>query len=1501
MIQIKRNNYVDGQFIDVDDFKVEQNYVLDRLRSNSLNLGANGVIDLVGLKVIPDTIMVEPIIRSAVEVAIDPSPDINASNPQNFTLFPGNLGGSSIKLYTVFSTKTANVQRVDLRITRNNGMTEELDLIVRVQNLIDPTNPLSPLANTASLSEIQLSTLDIPEVESDEFLELDFSNESSGQGISVLPNSYYALVLEYRRPVGSTTDLRFFHGPLNQNSALDEDEFSWVLVGSSFTQGFQNSNGIFQEFQLYNRVYTSAVTVTPGQAHIAGNRVTVDPDQFRFLQVPDRRNVDGNGNFVSNYVVLRYAEVFTDPELVQSTRNTSNTRIKDSSSVVVLTQPQWDELISDELQQGLFLLLAVVNDSNIVSVFDKKTFSIPQNTTNLAFHDWLNPRNVTPIDEASLIQQARPTDFIFFVSNVPAQVPLTDAFGNVQRYSTTVRNELGEVIHRAGDPILDDIVRVVTNISLDNGNNTRTLELAVTSEVGTGREFRNYAATISNLSDNPFDDVFSFNFNTDQLAPNVVYNFVAFTRRGLPIFIQDYNRVIANLQTDGSIENIRNKTFTTFLDQTSRTIVINEDLQLGAFNPASDTPQPGVIQYVPTLIQNEVPTPVGVVLTEDVIPTTKTLLSSASFTFSPVPMVRADLITKIRTTDVEVQSAYDAGDIQILVDNGDGLGPVDITFSGLTDRDRGGNGAAILVQGDIDSSVQLDDAETFDVKTREFVGIDVETGEPFGGRDNTNNSAAFSPFGPAQVGGSSDIREFQVLARGFNGVVAPFSNAGFNDGDSVYIFINDRPALDNNGNAITFTFDSAGPTTVTIPTIFALGTKQYLREKQVFSIENTTSATPGTVLIDTGLDADEESRELGQVIFSDVEIPTSINTSAIVTIQYNGVETTEADIDYFKTKFKPIGTRDGFKISNTNVVSSIDEFISVPEAFALTANDNAQSVSPTTFKSVAIFVDGINITSLISPIGPKTIVADDGATLQPNQIAFDPTEGTIKFFKTVAIDGYTISEAPTDFTRLSVTYFKLDTKFIFNTVTDAFYDPKYDINNDGHIDEQDLNIFTRAFGTSLGDVNYLAAADFNNDGVIDDVDLSAFREHFGTVALGEPDYSDATTARLGAMLIVKDNNYLVQVNAVRAFSRSPDAIAPTGRTVIFLDDTTPVSQPGNYQVIFGFAAAMKLGFIQTEIETERPLLGRFNLNNIKMFETLDPTNTREITQVETNPLPNANNRFDSLLTFTPAVTSSSDFTIKAQWSEAGIAILDSADLIIPQKYELLDRKVYGPFKLQYLEADFDDDGTSISFTLKPTDATLADGSPDPTGTHINGIPLSELAFTVHLTVPNSDDTSSTIWSWHNIQPTGIDNKIKLEYNEQLFLEHRNKGKDGIEVLTPFGLGSSQVTLKPKYAGGHLENDLGNVSVIRSDAQSRFVVPHTHMSEREGGILTSESIRFDDILARLETGNMTDIVYKLLDIIEEQERQIELIRALEGVIRWDRGLTWDDPNTFWDSN
>ncbi len=55
----------------------------------------------------------------------------------------------------------------------------------------------------------------------------------------------------------------------------------------------------------------------------------------------------------------------------------------------------------------------------------------------------------------------------------------------------------------------------------------------------------------------------------------------------------------------------------------------------------------------------------------------------------------------------------------------------------------------------------------------------------------------------------------------------------------------------------------------------------------------------------------------------------------------------------------------------------------------------------------------------------------------------------------------------------------------------------WDLNRDKKVDDKDLQIFNKAFGSQVGDPNYIPLADFNGDEVIDGKDLLIFAQHYG--------------------------------------------------------------------------------------------------------------------------------------------------------------------------------------------------------------------------------------------------------------------------------------------------------------------------------------------------------------------------------------------------------------------
>jgi len=56
-----------------------------------------------------------------------------------------------------------------------------------------------------------------------------------------------------------------------------------------------------------------------------------------------------------------------------------------------------------------------------------------------------------------------------------------------------------------------------------------------------------------------------------------------------------------------------------------------------------------------------------------------------------------------------------------------------------------------------------------------------------------------------------------------------------------------------------------------------------------------------------------------------------------------------------------------------------------------------------------------------------------------------------------------------------------------------------DVNGDQTVNGLDFGFFRNAFGTQVGDANYLSYLDIDGDGVINGLDFGQFRSRFGTM------------------------------------------------------------------------------------------------------------------------------------------------------------------------------------------------------------------------------------------------------------------------------------------------------------------------------------------------------------------------------------------------------------------
>src|SRR5690606_32831393 len=112
------------------------------------------------------------------------------------------------------------------------------------------------------------------------------------------------------------------------------------------------------------------------------------------------------------------------------TQNSYFSQVEEQLKISVFNKADWDQIKRDG-RESEFLLLAIVSDLNIVPI--RQTVSITPDVANvrLAYHDWVNPSNKLPTQEALNIKTLYPNGFVFFTSNVPTEIPLYDESGNL--------------------------------------------------------------------------------------------------------------------------------------------------------------------------------------------------------------------------------------------------------------------------------------------------------------------------------------------------------------------------------------------------------------------------------------------------------------------------------------------------------------------------------------------------------------------------------------------------------------------------------------------------------------------------------------------------------------------------------------------------------------------------------------------------------------------------------------------------------------------------------------------------------------------------------------------------------------------------------------------------------------------------------------------------------------------------------------------------------------
>ena len=1508
----KQPNFYDGQKLNCDDLESLQIYLNNKIETSTKNIGYDGVVK--GLRVELDTILAEPFPFPTV-----PQPSVNP-DLQNYRDFPENiLDVHDVRMYQTFLATTNNFQRLDLKLQILEGTGASV-LFVELLELTVSSNPLSALSlNTLYMK--QFASSELPSITSDGRLILDVSAENDNQGISLVPGNYYAIQLRFARETNSQDQLRIYHSNVAQTAAVDASLGAHFYVNGNFQQGLYNENAQLTQIILYNKIYTAAVQVTPGEAYFHGEHIEI-VDSQRFLSLLDRRNV-GNETEFANFIAVQFVLQPTDPESHPRTGNTVDSRYQDSFAVKVFNRSDWLVEVSKPYADQTWMLLAVATDRNVVPFSQRFDLQINQ-MTNLAYNDWLNSCIDTPSLSALQVKASRPDDFVFFIDNVPSQLPLLNDSGQ-QSYD------------QYGQPIIDRVSQVFLVLYLDGGANTRQFEMALYSSSTTTPPFNSYFVTITDPQGTIIPGLANFVFDIKELTPNTFYNYVAITERGRSIFIQDYNiQVRTPDPTTGILSLVRERQFDVVLNAGALTAVINEDLHLGDPIVPYGTVGQSVTGLESIQYLNEVPGRNGTTAEKTIVPVEDTLLLASNLQFEPLPMCfHVDPNPLIVDTITSVADAVAAEDIIIKVDG------VPVTYSGTQGPERGGTGAPFVVSGQIkfsddlverlqqmtDLSISLGLPPPVDANDFvHFIGLRVTVRDIYGRDCSQQNIISVTNTDPSDPLDLTLIYRVIAMGRG-----AGF-NSGFNTGQIGYVYIANRAVRDSVGTPIQFTYTPFGAAvsplmdvrqidTVLPGQILGLGTgEQWFGERDVVYATSSVGLANDEIGIHPTAGQVFLNVHDNNLIFNCLS---QISPPATLSIAYYQLNEIYEFINYYFTRFQPWGDANSCIILNedvsiqnaiangwvvlevngsnlyttgigvidlTNPINYVAMFPKLPlivnsiirvgstayvtltgHGFLTGDTIEIGSADQSDYNGIfTVTVTGLNTFTYTVPgtpvtpatgvitatkIGPQNLLPAD-------KISLNPETGRVVF-------GANIRPITSDV--INITYYHLRPKLVCATNSlGATYDVRYDFNADGRVDQSDLNIFEAAYGSSTGDLNFNSQCDFNNNGTVDANDYQEFLDHFGTVASGSPSYREATLLRLNSILVFQHSSALRKFDVIRAYSESPSTEYPLGRTVLFFDTTqTPIVESGTYHIMFGFALALATGVSSFTITTSQPVTAGTNREIVEIFNVDDPTDVRQVVDITTTERISGNVIvYDNVITFVPSITSSGSYVVRALWHDNGLAVIHRADVVKTVFYEEHDRKNFGPFKMAYNSNDFQSDGTAMTIRFDASESTMADDTLDPSGLHLKGVPMEDMHFSILLLVP-VDNNIVNVWKWHYLKPTAIDRGIQLVFNGFLAPESRYQGKNGVPVLQPFGVGQYQVDLRPKYAGGDVENDLSNIIVVRADQSPGWPLLHNHMGEAQGGNLTSQNVQFADPQSRFNTGNVTDVVYQLQDNLQGQ--------------------------------
>jgi hypothetical protein len=203
---------------------------------------------------------------------------------------------------------------------------------------------------------------------------------------SIAPGQYYVLTVSRTGDISKGNII--LEEAANTNAAVGETDYKRMTVFS------QNEWIDVPESDMWFKVYTSAVRVTDGTAFDSGIAITSPKKQTNLLTGADEQYINGGYSLLDvasttkNYVIIQRTETMSDTVSHPTTGNDVYSRIKDATSVSVVSESTLTDLIAAGNET---IVLGSVTDTNPVGAESVTGMTMYAGLVGTATFEIINP------------------------------------------------------------------------------------------------------------------------------------------------------------------------------------------------------------------------------------------------------------------------------------------------------------------------------------------------------------------------------------------------------------------------------------------------------------------------------------------------------------------------------------------------------------------------------------------------------------------------------------------------------------------------------------------------------------------------------------------------------------------------------------------------------------------------------------------------------------------------------------------------------------------------------------------------------------------------------------------------------------------------------------------------------------------------------------------------------------------------------------------------------